>query len=956
MPPRPKLTRHNTPEAAMAVADLGATEWERSKISAQDINMLKKLGLSNKKDALRFPSEESYPTPPIEYRVSFVDHLIRGLSAPIHDFLRGLLFVYGLQLHHLTPNSILHISIFITLCECFLGVHPNWALWKRIFLLRRNGSPNIAYNIGGVVICVRPDVEYFDVKFPDSVQGWREKWLYVREECADSLEHNIPPFDGNEKIFHRRSWDAEATDEEKSVTEALMKRIHELQNTRGQELSGIQITAHFLRIRVQPLQARKKPLWMYAGDEDVDRISTDLSVKDLEKLVRKISCRVTPYSSANPLPKNHQVLVSLPPLPEGGEVDERTVVNDEHQVTSRPESEVVGSRKSAASSEKEVESEASESTHSLPSAVSPTNKQKGDDAADSGTSKNKSPLKETLPEEEDRPFNPYDDALVSSDDEERNPPIDVTARTSTSRTLVISEAHPKADETSPPQQDIGHPSPVVSPRAPSPKRARTDQGKELRKTHQDYDLESPEGDRLLDALSLLEIHGDEARQGIAGARIGLLRLWPYFFAKKKEPESFAVLAQHFIPKEDLGLGLRQEGLKIGVEGTIALVAESQQAIDWTKVGDVGQMETKKWQSMIKAAKPSSKKILSYLGCKPTPSPSSTKPEILVPSENTHDSPDDTSEGKGSSIPIDFHTMDQTDGSVRNVDADRDTFVDAAADGAKASPAKRSTGGFADEDDLFDIDEGFVEPPSKKAKSDAVSPVAVASEASAPKAAPMAQASIASSLSKVKDISPTAATAAPFSRQQHSIPVDALERVPNNSPSNAVSTILASHQLTQELLVKGKGALARMHSMIFPKIKQEKTLGQLIDTFAVDTKEVIEVFPVPSFVDDSSGALPESDRIQRMRDRMTQMEKDLRSTYALAAIINKKSEIAAVVERYILGELHKATESLNSCLPSIANATGDFEELYPKVLAPAHVIVDRLEEMSNVPEEKETPQG
>jgi hypothetical protein len=65
-----------------------------------------------------------------------------------------------------------------------------------------------------------------------------------------------------------------------------------------------------------------------------------------------------------------------------------------------------------------------------------------------------------------------------SGDEEENPPIDVTARTSTSRTLVISETRPKADETSPPQQDIGHPSPVVSPRASSPKRARTDQGKE----------------------------------------------------------------------------------------------------------------------------------------------------------------------------------------------------------------------------------------------------------------------------------------------------------------------------------------------------------------------------------------------------------------------------------------------------------------------------------------------
>ena len=53
--------------------------------------------------------------------------------------------------------------------------------------------------------------------------------------------------------------------------------------------------------------------------------------------------------------------------------------------------------------------------------------------------------------------------------------------------------------------------------------------------------------------------------------------------------------------------------------------------------------------------------------------------------------------------------------------------------------------------------------------------------------------------------------------------------------------LASHQLTRELHEKGKGSLARMHLMIFPKIKQDKTLGQLIDAFAVDTKEVIEVF-------------------------------------------------------------------------------------------------------------------
>ncbi|KAK1663134.1 hypothetical protein QYE76_051293 [Lolium multiflorum] len=349
----------------MATEDL---EWERSKISNQDMNLLKRLGFTKEKDALRFRREESYPKPPMEYR-----------------------------LHQLTPNSILHVSIFITLCECFLGVQPNWALWKRIFCLRRNGSHGVAYNIGGVVICVRSDVDYFDVKFPDSVQGWRKRWLYVHEESSDSMEYNIAPFDGKAKILRRRSWDAEASEEEKLATEALMTRIRELQSTRGKELSGIQITAYFLRIRMQPLQARKNPLWMYAVMK-MSRGSPHLSAKDLEKLIRRISklskkdtipssCKVAPFCRANPLPKGHLVLSSLPPLPEGGEVEERAVVTDDNQGASRPESGVGDSHKSAASLEKETEAEVSSSTRSSLPAASPKGKRKRDEAIDSGASK-----------------------------------------------------------------------------------------------------------------------------------------------------------------------------------------------------------------------------------------------------------------------------------------------------------------------------------------------------------------------------------------------------------------------------------------------------------------------------------------------------------------------------------------------------------------------------------------
>ncbi|KAK1664413.1 hypothetical protein QYE76_052572 [Lolium multiflorum] len=349
-------------------------------------------------------------------------------------------------------------------------------------------------------------------------------------------------------------------------------------------------------------------------------------------------------------------------------------------------------------------------------------------------------------------------------------------------------------------------------------------------------------------------------------------------------------------------------------------------------------------------------------------------ETPVASGDLHNSPNDVSEGRGSSEPVDFHIIEHTspksghddpidsetvhtslppsaddtcntEGSVRDDDADHDAFVNAAAEENGAPLKKRSIGGFADEDDLLDIDEAFVEPPPKRVRSDAASPVSAASEASVPKAArslrllpfqrercsccrpappsdlrdgAIKKAAIArqevdslkEELNKLKEKlkeeefrsaekDELLCQSALALLEAASIPATALDKVPNNSPANGVSMALASHQLTRELLNKGKGALARMHSMIFPKVKKEKTLGQLIDAFAVDTKETIEVFPVPSFVDDSSGVLPEGDRIQRMKDRITRMEKDLRDTYTLAAIVNKKSEIAADVERYAL---------------------------------------------------------
>ena len=43
------------------------------------------------------------------------------------------MFYYGLEFHDLAPESILHISAFIVVCEAFLRVTPHFGLWLKTF-------------------------------------------------------------------------------------------------------------------------------------------------------------------------------------------------------------------------------------------------------------------------------------------------------------------------------------------------------------------------------------------------------------------------------------------------------------------------------------------------------------------------------------------------------------------------------------------------------------------------------------------------------------------------------------------------------------------------------------------------------------------------------------------------------------------------------------------------------
>jgi hypothetical protein len=114
--------------------------WDRSKLLAKDMKRLLKDGHGGKNSVLiREAGSETMPSPPTRFRVMHYPFILCGAGLLAHAFLRGLVFVYGVQLHDLNPNTVLQIACFVTLCECFLGINPHWAPWKRLFGVKRWG-------------------------------------------------------------------------------------------------------------------------------------------------------------------------------------------------------------------------------------------------------------------------------------------------------------------------------------------------------------------------------------------------------------------------------------------------------------------------------------------------------------------------------------------------------------------------------------------------------------------------------------------------------------------------------------------------------------------------------------------------------------------------------------------------------------------------------------------------
>lgn len=171
----------------------------------------------------------------------------RGFEVSTSDFFRGILEYYGLQLVHLNPNGILHILIFVHLCEAYLGIHANFNLFWKIFRCKLQSSQENMSILGGASFQMREKYSnlYLEYETLQSHGVWKEKWFYV-----ENHKPQLPAITGYRPKYITR-WLDEPTTEEIIQFGDLLKKITVLKKG---GLTGINGAASFLKRRIQPLK------------------------------------------------------------------------------------------------------------------------------------------------------------------------------------------------------------------------------------------------------------------------------------------------------------------------------------------------------------------------------------------------------------------------------------------------------------------------------------------------------------------------------------------------------------------------------------------------------------------------------------------------------------------------------------------------------------------------------
>jgi hypothetical protein len=129
----------------------------------------------------KVPGEHRVPYLQIGEIVLFVAFVRAGLCLPASPFLHRFLRLFDISLNHLTPNGVLHLSVFVHFCEAFLGILPSITLFCYFFYLKPHPKSNNTSVLGGCGIQFRQNKqkEFFEYTLVDSMKDWRTEWFYA---------------------------------------------------------------------------------------------------------------------------------------------------------------------------------------------------------------------------------------------------------------------------------------------------------------------------------------------------------------------------------------------------------------------------------------------------------------------------------------------------------------------------------------------------------------------------------------------------------------------------------------------------------------------------------------------------------------------------------------------------------------------------------------------------------
>jgi hypothetical protein len=102
----------------------------------------------------------------------FVPFVHAGLCLPASPFLQCFLRFFDVSLNHLTPNGVLHLSVFVHFCEAFLGIPPSITLFCYFFRLKPHPKSNNTSILGrcGIQFCQIKQKEFFEYTLVDLVR------------------------------------------------------------------------------------------------------------------------------------------------------------------------------------------------------------------------------------------------------------------------------------------------------------------------------------------------------------------------------------------------------------------------------------------------------------------------------------------------------------------------------------------------------------------------------------------------------------------------------------------------------------------------------------------------------------------------------------------------------------------------------------------------------------------